>query len=254
MRKAGALLIALGLLLILGAAGLTGYNVYTEYKAGIASERAVSELKNIIDERSAQGSEGKAAGSNEEEAGSGSGVSSQGGAAVNSGEAAGAEADGSSASDGKSSSEIYEEYVSEITDRQNDPDMGIRAADVGGIEMIGILEIPYLGLSLPVAGDWSYPMLKKCPCRYSGSPYDGGFVIAGHNYRTHFGGLGSLPIGSEVIFTDIDGERFEYDTADVETLQPGDIEEMNSSDYELTLFTCTLGGATRVTVRCVRRN
>ena len=35
-----------------------------------------------------------------------------------------------------------------------------------------------------------------------------------------------------------------------EILQPGDVEEMLSGGWALTLFTCTLGGRTRVTVRC----
>jgi len=38
----------------------------------------------------------------------------------------------------------------------------------------------------------------------------------------------------------------------VETLQPTAVEEMCSGDWDLTLFTCTLGGKFRVTVRCDR--
>ena len=38
--------------------------------------------------------------------------------------------------------------------------------------------------------------------------------------------------------------------SEIQILQPGDVEEMLSGGWALTLFTCTLGGRTRVTVRC----
>jgi sortase A len=36
----------------------------------------------------------------------------------------------------------------------------------------------------------------------------------------------------------------------LEILRPTAVEEMISGDWDLTLFTCTIGGATRVTIRC----
>ena len=57
-------------------------------------------------------------------------------------------------------------------------------------------------------------------------------------------------MGSEVIFTDMDGNRFIYAVSETEQLPGTAIEEMKSGDWDLTLFTCTIGGAARVTVRC----
>ena len=37
---------------------------------------------------------------------------------------------------------------------------------------------------------------------------------------------------------------------EIETLKPRAIEEMDSGEWDLTLFTCTIGGSYRVTVRC----
>ena len=76
-------------------------------------------------------------------------------------------------------------------------------------------------------------------------------VIAAHNYRSHFGRLKDLPQGEEVIFTDMDGNVFRYRTAEMEILSPFAVEEMTSGDWDMTLFTCTVGGQSRVTVRCV---
>lgn len=119
---------------------------------------------------------------------------------------------------------------------------------------IGILEIPVLGLRLPIMEEWNYPNLKVAPCRYTGSIYQSDMVIAGHNYRSHFGSLNRLRVGDELLFIDMDGNRFVYTVAETETLMPREIEHMITGDWDLTLFTCTYGGRTRFTVRCVAQS
>ena len=94
--------------------------------------------------------------------------------------------------------------------------------------------------------------MKISPCRYEGSIYLDNMVICGHNYSTHFGTLKELDAGDLVFFTDMDGNLFEYAVAETEILQPTAVEEMTSGNWDLTLFTCTVGGATRVTVRCLK--
>ncbi len=47
-------------------------------------------------------------------------------------------------------------------------------------------------------------------------------------------------------------DDYTYTVAKVETLDPSDPDAMVDPDYDLTLFTCTVGGASRVTVRCLR--
>lgn len=138
----------------------------------------------------------------------------------------------------------------EYPDYVLNPDMDMPIETVDGHDYIGVLSLPTLSRELPVQSEWSYPNLKSSPCRYSGSAYLDNMVIAAHNYRKHFGPLQSLAIGAEVIFTDVKGNVFTYRVAEIETLQPTAIEEMTESDYDLTLFTCTLGGRSRVTVRC----
>ena len=131
------------------------------------------------------------------------------------------------------------------------PEMDMPTVEVDGNRYIGRVTIPALGLELPVMSQWSYPNLKIAPCRYQGSAYTGDLIIAGHNYRTHFGPLKNLGVGDTVLFTDADGNQFRYTVAQVETLAKTAVEEMAAGDWDLTLFTCTLGGQTRVTVRCV---
>lgn len=122
--------------------------------------------------------------------------------------------------------------------------------EIDGYLYIGYLSIPSLGLDLPVMSSWSYPQLKIAPCRYYGSTKTGNLVIAAHNYSRHFGNIKNLSVGDEVYFTDMDGAVTAYKVAEVDTLNPADVEEMTDSGYALTLFTCTYGGKSRVTVRC----
>ena len=142
----------------------------------------------------------------------------------------------------------------EIPDYILDPGREMPAVEVRGDPYIGVLELPALGLELPVLSRWSYPALKEAPCRYTGSAYQGDLIIAGHNYRSHFGGLKNLTPGDTVRFRDVDGNVFAYTVAEVETLDKYAVAEMEAGDWDLTLFTCTYGGAARVTVRCTADN
>lgn len=121
---------------------------------------------------------------------------------------------------------------------------------VGGYECIGILSIPVLDLELPVLTDWSYAKLKKAPCHYYGSYYEKDFVIAAHNYKAHFGRLSQLKSGDVVVFKDVDGTAYYYEVVLLETLSKHATEEMITSGFDLSLYTCTTGGGSRVTVRC----
>lgn len=137
-----------------------------------------------------------------------------------------------------------------IPDYILDPSREMPVTEIDGNDYVGVLEIPALGLSLPVMDQWSYPGLKTAPCRYTGSAYANDLVIAAHNYQRHFGQIKELSSGDEVTFTDMDGNIFRYEVAETEVLQPTAVEEMTSGDWPLTLFTCTVGGQYRVAVRC----
>ena len=133
-----------------------------------------------------------------------------------------------------------------------DPEMPMPTVSFDGNDYIGRVDVPSLGLSLPVISEWSYPRLKIAPCRYTGSAYLDNLIIAAHNYSSHFGNLNRLNNGDTVTFTDVDGNQFTYAVSLIEDLPGTDIEEMQSGEWDLTLFTCTLGGRSRVTVRCER--
>lgn len=191
MRKFNRAFIVLGALLIIAAIGLTGYNVWENYRAQYESDLI---LQNVYDEI--------------------------------------------------------------VTDRKGpadyliDPTMDMPTVEIDGHLYIGFVSIPKLELMLPVMDSWSYPQLKISPCRYAGSAYLNNLIIAAHNYRSHFGRLRSLGIGDTITFTDAANNQFYYTVAELETLKRTAVEEMESGEWDLTLFTCTPGGQTRLAVRC----
>ena len=121
---------------------------------------------------------------------------------------------------------------------------------VDGYDCIGILSLPALDVELPVLKDWSYAKLKKAPCHYYGSYYEKDFVIAAHNYASHFGRLSELQAGDAVVFTDVHGVKHPYRVVLSETLPENATAEMIASGFDLSLYTCTTGGSARVTLRC----
>ena len=128
-----------------------------------------------------------------------------------------------------------------------DPDIGVEA---DGERYLGFLSLPSLSLELPVLYDWDGVKLQSAPCRYSGSLAAGALVLGAHNYSYHFGGIAELAPGDAVYFTDGNGDIHAYTVALTETLDTEEVDAMIDTDYPLTLFTCTYGGARRVTVRC----
>lgn len=125
-------------------------------------------------------------------------------------------------------------------------------AQIDGNDYIGFVGIPTLQQELPVMAEWSYPKLKIAPCRFTGSTYSDDLVIMAHNFARHFGSLRDLRVENVITFTDMDGETTVYQVVALDILGPDDVEEMTSGDYDLTLFTCTYGGKSRITVRCDR--
>ncbi len=205
--------IVLGLILIVSALALTFYNMWDDTRANRDSEDALVRLKQVqlVTEPSV----------------------------VN------ASADSMYSEERMNAEEI------EIPDYQLNEDMEMPSAFIDGMEYVGVIQMPTLGLELPVIAEGSEENLKFGPCCYKGSPYKNDFIVMAHNYRSHFGSLKSLQIEDQVFFTDMDGNEFRYRVVEKEILKASQSEEMVSGDWDLTLFTCVWTNEKRVTVRCV---
>lgn len=131
-------------------------------------------------------------------------------------------------------------------------DLKMTEVVIDGKAYIGYLSIPVLELDLPILADWNYDLLQKAPCRYTGSTKSDDLVLMAHNYDRHFGRLFNLNTGDSLYFTDMDGIITAYTVVGRDVLAPTAVEEMTAGDFDLTLFTCTYGGKSRVTVYCDR--
>ena len=199
MRSKRALaLVIVGVICLLSAAGLAGYNVWDANRARKTAAEGLSAVAQHIEE---------------------------------------------------ARSEAAETPVTPLPARE-EKQMPTFTAD--GREYVGAVEIPSLGISLPVLSAWSYANLKIAPCYYSGSCYTNDLVLCAHNYRSHFNALRWVDMGEDVFFTTVDGETFRYVIVNRETLNPDEVERLTQpdADWDLTLFTCFVGGATRCVIRC----
>ena len=208
----GTVLIVLGLMSLLGAAGLLGYNMTEEQNAGDSSRVVLSTLMDQMP-----------------------------------------------TADTTPQNTVPDESLPhqtapelQIPNYMLNPGMDLPVRESDGRDYVGILEIPDLELELPILSEWSRSGAKIAPCRYVGTPYQGNLVLCAHNYTSHFGRLNTLKTGAKIYFTDMDGNTFCYEAVAFEILQPNQVEEMRSEQWDLTLFTCTIGGQTRFVVRCLK--
>ena len=150
--------------------------------------------------------------------------------------------------------EDYDTDLEETPDYVRNPEMEMPRAVINGHECVGVLQMPTLGVELPIIAEFSYEELLAGPCRFFGSPYTNNFVLCAHNFASHFRRIRDLQDGDPIIFIDMDGNQFVYSVALQEVLSPADVDNMCDSEWDLSLFTCTFDDQSRVTVRCISEN
>lgn len=208
----------IGLVLIASALCLTGYNIWSSWRAGKASRAALEQFRSALPSATVPAAAQP--------------VPSGSGAPVRPSEPAAGE--------------------TAVPDYVLNPEMDMPESRIDGLSYMGVLDIPALGLELPVLSDYVFEHLRVAPCRFSGTAYRDDLVICAHNYASHFGRLGSLSVGDRVALTDLDGNVFSYAVQEIIVLNPSEPEAFTDSGYPLTLFTCTVDGTARVAVRCVQ--
>ncbi len=210
-KKLWILPVLIGVLLIGGAVGLVVYNMYESNAAFEKSQDVMTELKQLIPDPSPANA-------------------------------------AASPSTEPPSDNLFAPYEEPTTQ----PPSEMRSISVNGEEYCGYITLPQLGLELPVMSGWSYERLKTSPCRYSGTVEGRDIIIAAHNYNSHFGRIKELSQGDEIWFTTADGMQYFYRVDYTENVDGYDVDHMlsgGSSDWDMTLFTCTLSGQSSVTVR-----
>ena len=219
-RKTGIVCLIMGAVLIISALLLFAYNQAEDRRAGEEASAAVTELQTLLAAKTEISME---------------------------------EPEPEAAETAAEETEVVEEETVPEEETVTEPEaVKMTVEQIAGRGYVGILEIPSLGLILPVLDDCTDANLKSAPCRYYGSIAEDNLVIAGHNYKQHFGYLPNVRRGDTVTFTDMDGIVYTYEVGVVETLAANAVNEMNESDWEMSLYTCTYSGNERITVRCRR--
>ena len=210
MRKAGMILILLGFLLLAGSATLLIHNQQEDAKAGITAGEQLSLLVEEIRFRREEQEYPTA------------------------------------------SPEEEEELIQELTPTPEvmETELTIDEIQIDGRGYIGYISFPTLELDLPVQSKWTVEKLYSSPCHYYGNVEEGNLVIMAHNYSRHFGRISELKSGDPVYFINAFGEAFFYQVQFQEILPSNCIPQLTSGEFDLTLFTCTYGGANRITIRC----
>lgn len=119
-------------------------------------------------------------------------------------------------------------------------------------EAIGVLTIPKLKLELPVLTEYSESMLNISICKYDGEVLDKPerLIVAGHNYKSHFGKLPGLEAGDEVCFSTTAGVTYIYSVIEITDISMYDHETLEQGEWDITLFTCDSDPGRRVLIRC----
>lgn len=119
---------------------------------------------------------------------------------------------------------------------------------VDGIDFMGIMEFPEYDSAFPVCGDWNGKLLY--PCRYSGSIYDGSMKIGATTQKGQLDFYREISVGDVVYFTDLTGNRYSYEIADILYRKHADNEMLDNDESDLTLFIKNLYAFEYVIIHC----
>lgn len=125
-------------------------------------------------------------------------------------------------------------------------DNAMPAYDIDGTDFIGLLELPRLGVKLPIAAEWSKAAFAFRPARYSGSVYDGTLVVGGKYESGNFDFADKTDVGDKVEFTDMCGRVYSFTVKKISHADGIDADTLDGSD--LTLFVKKSGGY--LIIRC----
>ncbi|MBE5758648.1 MAG: sortase [Clostridiales bacterium] len=122
--------------------------------------------------------------------------------------------------------------------------------EIENIDYVGMLEIPSIGLSLPVADQWDKADLYRSPSRFFGSAYDNSLVIGGIDHAEQFAFCKKIEHGALLTVTDMTGVQFTYEVARIDRAKHADPAWLMHTDFALTLFCHDIYSMEYIAVRC----
>lgn len=121
---------------------------------------------------------------------------------------------------------------------------------IDGVNVVGVLEFPQYGRSLPVVSEWDTARVSSVPSRFTGSIYDSSLIIGAVDSQNQIPFAGSLEVGTEVVLTDMEGGRYTYRVSAIHHAKHATLEKLQEGDYDLTIFVKDSENAQYLLIRC----
>lgn len=131
------------------------------------------------------------------------------------------------------------------------PTVDMPALEIEDTDYVALLEIPSLGVKLPVADGWDSNKLFLSPIRFLGSAYDGTLVIGGVDDDRQFGFCDGISYGTVIVITDMTGAQFSYEVSGIGRADHAEAKWLADEDSDLTLFCRSRNSIEYIAVRCV---
>lgn len=133
------------------------------------------------------------------------------------------------------------------------PQKSISVEDLEKEDYWGIVAINSIGIQVPVLNICTEQTLKIAPgvhLEYE----DGSAVIAGHNYKYHFGKFSNVSLGDEVSVTKIDGSLYNLRVSEKYFISADDTSILEQDNWDLVMYTCDVTNQNRIVLCCVLEN
>lgn len=122
--------------------------------------------------------------------------------------------------------------------------------EIDGESYVALLEMDMYKFKMPVRSVWDEKAVEAVPCRYSGSIYNNSLVIAATDAEGQMDFVNSVNTGDRLTVTDMRGEQFSYKVVKVENSNTATDEELNTDEFDLTIFVEYSGPTDYLFIRC----
>lgn len=119
-----------------------------------------------------------------------------------------------------------------------------------GQDYAAILSLSRLSVKLPIRSSWDRTAVRKVPCRFDGSVYDGTLIIGGVDAEGQFDFVSKVDIGDVITVTDMKGYVFTYTVSTVKHAKNSKASTLTDKNYDLTLFAKDKKTGDWLLVRC----
>lgn len=122
--------------------------------------------------------------------------------------------------------------------------------EVADESYVALVEMEMFRFKMPVRSVWDEKAVEAVPCRYSGSVYDNTLVIATTDDKGQMDFVNNINTGDRIAVTTMRGEQFSYKVVKIENSNTATPEELNSNEFDLTIFVEYSGPTDYLFIRC----